>query len=131
MSLNSPSSTKLPPRFRRTSKLLYTSTRKTSESVRSLSSSSPTFCLLEFANLVSSHKALITISHRPSLFKYHQYSLKLAGHDGEWEMSKIGGPDEHLSFQREINSLEEKLRDVDSWKVRLAELEKELAFSTS
>lgn len=36
-----------------------------------------------------------------------------------------------LSFQREIDSLEEKLQDVDSWKTRLAEIDSELAFSTS
>ena len=34
--------------------------------------------------------ALITISHRPSLFKYHQHLLRLTGSDGEWETSQIG-----------------------------------------
>ena len=34
--------------------------------------------------------ALITISHRPSLFKYHHHLLRLTGHDGIWETSRIG-----------------------------------------
>jgi ATP-binding cassette subfamily D (ALD) long-chain fatty acid import protein len=36
-----------------------------------------------------------------------------------------------LSFQKEIDSLEEKLRDVDAWKTRLGEIEQELSFTTS
>lgn len=65
---------------------------------------------------------LITISHRPSLFKYHHHLLRLTGHDGVWETSQIGTAAEHLSFQREIDSLDEKLRDVDAWKSRLEEI---------
>ncbi|KAK4046330.1 ATP-binding cassette long-chain fatty acid transporter pxa1 [Microbotryomycetes sp. JL201] len=71
---------------------------------------------------------LITISHRPSLFKYHQHLLRLTGHDGEWETTQIGTEVETLSFQKEIESLEDKLRDVDQWKSRLREIEQELAF---
>lgn len=74
---------------------------------------------------------LITISHRPSLFKYHQHLLRLTGAEGAWESSQIGTAAEHLSFQREIDSLEEKLRDVASWKERLAAIDSELAFTTS
>lgn len=93
--------------------------------MRSPSSSSP------IPSLTSHPSALITISHRPSLFKYHQHLLRLTGHDGAWESSQIGTAAEHLSFQREIDTLEEKLRDVDSWKERLAAIDKELAFTTS
>ncbi|KAM0791110.1 hypothetical protein ACM66B_004399 [Microbotryomycetes sp. NB124-2] len=71
---------------------------------------------------------LITISHRPSLFKYHQHLLRLTGNNGEWETTQIGTEVETLSFQKEIESLEEKLRDVDQWKKRLKEIEGELAF---
>ena len=35
----------------------------------------------------------------------------------------------HLSFNKEIEGLEEKLRDVGEWKSRLAEIESELAFT--
>lgn len=35
-----------------------------------------------------------------------------------------------LSFQKEIDSLEDKLRDVESWKTRLAEIDGELSFTS-
>ncbi|KAM0752189.1 hypothetical protein T439DRAFT_355062 [Meredithblackwellia eburnea MCA 4105] len=73
---------------------------------------------------------LITISHRPSLFKYHHHLLRLAGHDGAWEVSQIGTAAEHLSFQKEIEQLQDKLRDVDKWKARLAEIDAELSFTS-
>ena len=73
---------------------------------------------------------LITISHRPSLFKYHKHLLRLAGGEGEWELSVIGTEEEHLSFQREVNSLEEKLAEVGRWEERLEEVNMELAEST-
>lgn len=94
--------------------------------------------------------ALITISHRPSLFKYHHHLLRLTGHDGVWETTQIGTADEYvsflalpfprgvvvltfalnrnLSFQKEIDTLEERLRDVDKWKARLTEINDELIF---
>lgn len=34
--------------------------------------------------------ALITISHRPSLTKYHQRLLRITGSHGAWELSTIG-----------------------------------------
>lgn len=39
---------------------------------------------------VESFVALITISHRPSLTKYHQRLLRFTGVDGTWELSTIG-----------------------------------------
>jgi ATP-binding cassette subfamily D (ALD) long-chain fatty acid import protein len=33
---------------------------------------------------------LITISHRPSLFKYHHHLLRLTGSEGLWETERIG-----------------------------------------
>ncbi|GAA5968100.1 hypothetical protein JCM21900_000089 [Sporobolomyces salmonicolor] len=72
---------------------------------------------------------LITISHRPSLFKHHMFLLQLAGHDGKWELKQIGEAEQSLSFQKEIDSLEEKLREVNHWKKRLAEIDSELSFN--
>lgn len=76
---------------------------------------------------------LITISHRPSLFKYHKHLLRLSGggEAGGWEVSVIGTEEEHLSFQREVDSLDEKLAEVSTWEERLEEVELELAQSTA
>merc|ERR1711939_144715 len=74
---------------------------------------------------------LITISHRPSLFKYHHHLIRLTGHDGEWEESKMGTEEEELSFAKEIESLENRLQDVDKWRARLKEIEGALNFTTA
>lgn len=47
----------------------------------------------EFAWLIRAtrtYAALITISHRPSLYQHHMYLLRLTGVDGGWEISQIG-----------------------------------------
>ncbi|KAK0552338.1 ATP-binding cassette long-chain fatty acid transporter pxa1 [Tilletia horrida] len=72
---------------------------------------------------------LITISHRPSLFKYHSTLLKLSGTDGSWTIEQIGTEKELMSFDQEIADLEAKIAEVDSWKVRVEEIKGELAFS--
>lgn len=72
--------------------------------------------------------ALITISHRPSLTKYHTRLLRLTGEDGAWDLSTIGTAEERLTFDKEKESLLERLRDVDNWKKRVKEIEAELAF---
>ncbi|GAA5919481.1 hypothetical protein JCM1841_002224 [Sporobolomyces salmonicolor] len=72
---------------------------------------------------------LITISHRPSLFKHHMFLLQLTGHEGKWELKQIGEAEQSLSFQKEIDSLEEKLREVNHWKKRLTEIDSELSFN--
>ncbi|GAA96144.1 uncharacterized protein L969DRAFT_14342 [Mixia osmundae IAM 14324] len=74
---------------------------------------------------------LITISHRPSLFKYHSHLLRLTGEKGTWELSQIGTAEEKLSFAKEVEQIEAKLQDVESWKARLKEIENELAFQKS
>ncbi|GAA5853085.1 hypothetical protein JCM8547_000196 [Rhodosporidiobolus lusitaniae] len=71
---------------------------------------------------------LITISHRPSLFKHHMYLLTLTGVEGKWELKQIGEQESSLSFKKEIETLEEKLSEVESWKTRLAEIDRELHF---
>lgn len=61
--------------------------------------------------------ALITISHRPSLLKYHSTLLRLTGENGGWELSKIGTEEESLSFEQEICDLE--VRSLSgSWAAR-------------
>lgn len=70
---------------------------------------------------------LITISHRPSLLKYHEHLLRLTGNEGQYEITKIGGDQEHLSFRKELESIEATLSEVDSLQARLDEINAELA----
>lgn len=73
---------------------------------------------------------LITISHRPSLFKYHDVLLRLLGEDGKWELERLNSDEgEAKGFLDEIKELEEKLKDVDSWKKRVTEIQGELNLS--
>lgn len=71
---------------------------------------------------------LITISHRPSLLKYHDRQLRLGGDHGTWELAQIGTEEEAMSFQGEIDELRRKLAGVDKLEGRLGEIKKELAF---
>lgn len=72
---------------------------------------------------------LITISHRPSLFKYHEVLLRLTGENGSWETDFIGAETEQLSMEHEIEDLEKKMAQVEGWKTRIGEIQKELSFS--
>ncbi|KAF9404916.1 hypothetical protein BGZ94_003878, partial [Podila epigama] len=69
---------------------------------------------------------LITISHRPALFKYHLHLLKLTGDHGHWEFSTIGTAEERQSVEKEMASLQAKLDEVEALKRRHAEIQKEL-----
>lgn len=62
--------------------------------------------------------------------KYHQRLLRFTGEDGAWEISTIGTAEERLTFDKEKEALQERLKDVDNWKRRLAEIEAELAFKS-
>ena len=72
---------------------------------------------------------MITISTRASLKKYHTYNLVLGmGERGdEWELQRIGTEREKLHVERELQELRERLSQVDKWKARRDEIEKELA----
>ncbi|KAK1755105.1 ABC transporter transmembrane region 2-domain-containing protein [Echria macrotheca] len=72
---------------------------------------------------------LITISTRASLKKYHTYNLVLGlGERGdEWEFQRIGTEREKMHVERELQELRERLAQVEKWKARHEEIEKELA----
>lgn len=72
-------------------------------------------------------KALLTISHRPALYKYHQYLLRLTGNHGQWEMETIGTQEQQQSLEKEMQSLEAKLQEVEALKARLGAIDKELS----
>ncbi|KAI9597198.1 ABC transporter transmembrane region 2-domain-containing protein [Syncephalis fuscata] len=70
---------------------------------------------------------LVTISHRPSLFKYHKYLLRLTGDtDGSWTYEQIGTKQELMSVEHEIEELERQLADVSSLRDRIADINHEL-----
>ncbi|KAM7224567.1 peroxisomal long-chain fatty acid import protein 2 [Rhypophila decipiens] len=72
---------------------------------------------------------LITISTRASLKKYHTYNLVLGmGERGdEWEFQRIGTQREKMHVERELQELHERLAQVEKWKARRDDIEKELA----
>ncbi|KAK8061531.1 hypothetical protein PG994_007897 [Apiospora phragmitis] len=72
---------------------------------------------------------LVTISTRASLKKYHTFNLVLGmGDDGtEWEFERIGTEREKMHVERELQELRERLAQVEEWKQRREEIEKELA----
>ncbi|KAK4147902.1 ABC transporter transmembrane region 2-domain-containing protein [Dichotomopilus funicola] len=71
---------------------------------------------------------LITISTRASLKKYHTFNLVIQGdrNDERWELQRIGTESEKMHARRELEELREKLAQVDQWKARHAEIEREL-----
>lgn len=71
--------------------------------------------------------ALLTISHRPALFKYHRFLLRLTGNNGEWEWETIGTREQIQSVEKELSSLKSKLQEVDGLRSRLAEIDNELS----
>jgi ATP-binding cassette subfamily D (ALD) long-chain fatty acid import protein len=73
--------------------------------------------------------ALITISTRASLKKYHTFNVTVGiGENGDqWDFERIGTEREKLQVEKELQDLRERLAQVDMWKSRRAEIEKELA----
>ncbi|KAI0847081.1 ABC transporter transmembrane region 2-domain-containing protein [Daldinia vernicosa] len=72
---------------------------------------------------------LITISTRASLKKYHTFNLMLGmGESGDkWEFERIGTEREKMQVERELQELRERLSQVEQWKQRREEIDKELA----
>jgi ATP-binding cassette subfamily D (ALD) long-chain fatty acid import protein len=74
---------------------------------------------------------LITISHRPSLIKYHTRLLTLIGDDaGNWTETKVGTDEERMGLDREIANLEQKLSEVEGWEKRVREIAAELGVAS-
>lgn len=72
--------------------------------------------------------ALITISTRASLKRYHTFTLTLGTgeHGDEWEFQRIGTESEKTSVEKELAELRERLAKVEEWEVRRKEIEDEL-----
>jgi len=67
----------------------------------------------------------VTISHRPTLLKYHQYQLRLGtGEDGYgWELQQLSSAQGRMTIEKEIVELEELMAQVNRWKARRAEID--------
>ncbi|KAG9108382.1 hypothetical protein FRC07_008451, partial [Ceratobasidium sp. 392] len=73
---------------------------------------------------------LITISHRPSLNKYHKRLLTLWGDStGSWTYTRVGTEEERMELDREIEQLEGRLSEVAQWEKRLREVADDLGVS--
>jgi ATP-binding cassette subfamily D (ALD) long-chain fatty acid import protein len=72
--------------------------------------------------------ALITISTRASLKRYHTYTLTLGNgdHGDEWEFQRIGTASEKSSVEKELGELRDRLAKVEEWKKRKEEIDEEL-----
>ena len=70
----------------------------------------------------------MTISHRPTLLKYHLYQLRLGtGDEGYgWEMQQLSSAQGRMTIEKEIAELEEMLTAVDGWKARRDEIDNAL-----
>jgi ATP-binding cassette subfamily D (ALD) long-chain fatty acid import protein len=64
---------------------------------------------------------LLTVSHRPSLWKYHNYILQYDGQGG-YVFMKLDA-ERRLKLQEEKMALEHKLQEIPRLKERLLELE--------
>ena len=73
--------------------------------------------------------ALVTISTRASLKRYHTFTLTLGlGDEGDsWEFQRIGTETEKQSVEKELAELRERLAKVEEWKQRRQEIEDELS----
>ncbi|KAI8341882.1 ABC transporter transmembrane region 2-domain-containing protein [Chlamydoabsidia padenii] len=64
--------------------------------------------------------SLLTVSHRPSLWKYHNYILQYDGQGG-YVFTKLDA-EKRLKLQEEKNSIEAKLLEIPKLEARLQEL---------
>ncbi|KDN53204.1 hypothetical protein K437DRAFT_242203 [Tilletiaria anomala UBC 951] len=68
---------------------------------------------------------MMTVSHRPSLWKYHTWVLQFDG-QGNYVFTELDA-DKRLALQEEKQALEQKLLSVPKWEQRLAALKQAAA----
>ena len=79
--------------------------------------------------LLTPSLALITISTRASLKRYHSYTLTLGlGEEANgYELLRIGTASEKDSVEKELHELRDRLSQVEQWKQRRSEIDEELS----
>jgi ATP-binding cassette subfamily D (ALD) long-chain fatty acid import protein len=76
---------------------------------------------------------LVTISHRPTLFKYHPYLLRIGeGLDSkQWTFKQISSPKSLVeSVGQEAKKIEKQLGEIDGLTKRLDAINKELSLGS-
>ncbi|SCW03373.1 LAFE_0G08988g1_1 [Lachancea fermentati] len=68
----------------------------------------------------------ITISQRPSLIKYHDYALEIGPNDS-WRLQTLGTDEAITSIEKQIETLEQKLKNVQKWEEERSTLMTKLA----
>ncbi|CAH7673551.1 ABC transporter transmembrane region 2-domain-containing protein [Phakopsora pachyrhizi] len=74
-----------------------------------------------YEHAISLGITLLTVSHRPSLWKYHKYILQYDGQGG-YCFTKLD-VDKRLALQEEKQALEQKLLEIPKLEARIEELE--------
>lgn len=74
---------------------------------------------------------LLTISHRPSLFKHHKYLLTFTGQDHNWEWSELGSKKVLMTVENEIKDLQKKIKQEQTIKNRLTEINDSLGVNVT
>jgi len=73
-----------------------------------------------YQHLVDNNITLLTVSHRPSLWKYHKTLLQFDG-EGGYKYTALNA-DERMSYKEEKTKLEEQLSTIPKMQTRLEEL---------
>jgi ATP-binding cassette subfamily D (ALD) long-chain fatty acid import protein len=76
--------------------------------------------LIRYTHATKLGICLMTVSHRPSLWKYHNYILQYDGQGG-YVFTKLDA-EKRLALQEEKNALEHRLAELPRLKARLQEL---------